>query len=160
MLDTINNMASAFKSKNEVPEGEAPEGDTQNASAELSEGGSVYYDGELAEGTAVFSDEAMESPINVPELALADGRSVMVADGMVTEVMAAASEPDEEPENNAEVTALNTKVEALKVTELLGSMKNLVVGDTVKKNVVRRDPPKNYADMTNFEKLKHNRENK
>ena len=174
MLDTINKMASAFVTKNEVEEVV----ETVNASAELSEGGSVYFDGELAEGTALFSDEAMESPITVPELALADGRSVMVADGMVTEVVA-VSEEEVVEEENKEVAALNAKIEALensnkellenqskmldvqdKTNELLDSMKNLVVGDTVKKNVVRRETPKDPKDMTNFEKLKWNRANR
>jgi hypothetical protein len=43
---------------------------------------------------------------------------------------------------------------------MLGTMKNLVVGDPVKKNVVRRESPKDYNNMTNFEKLKYNRDNK
>lgn len=174
MLDTINKMASAFVTKNEVEEVI----ETVNASAELSEGGSVYYDGELADGTAVFSDEAMESPMMDGEFALADGRSVVVADGMVSEVKAVAEEEVVEEENK-EVAALNAKIEALensnkellenqtkmldvqdKTNELLDSMKNLVVGDTVKKNVVKRETPKNYNEMTNFEKLKYNRENR
>jgi ATP-dependent protease ClpP protease subunit len=174
MLDTINKMASAFVTKNEVEEVI----ETVNASAELSEGGSVYYDGELADGTAVFSDEAMESPMVDGEFAMADGRSVVVADGMVSEVIAVAEE-EVVDEENKEVAALNAKIEALensnkellenqtkmldvqdKTNELLDSMKNLVVGDTVKKKVVKRETPKNYNEMTNFEKLKYNRENR
>jgi len=175
MLDTINKMASAFVTKNEVTE----EVETVNASAELSEGGSVYFDGELAEGTAVFSDEAMESPMADGEFALADGRSVMVSDGMVTEVVA-VSEEEVVEEENKEVDSLNAKIEALEnsnasileeqnktvealntITELLGTMKNFVPGDAAPKGVVaRRETPKDYKDMNNFEKLKYNRENR
>jgi hypothetical protein len=174
MLDTINKMASAFVTKNEVEEVI----ETVNASAELAEGGSVYFDGELAEGTALFSDEAMESPIADGEFAMADGRSVMVAGGVVTELVAVAAEEEVEEENK-EVAALNAKIKELEnsnkailenqekqtdalsnLTDMLGTMKNIVVGDPVKKNVVRRESPKDYKDMTNFEKLKYNRDNK
>lgn len=175
MLDTINKMASAFVTKNEVEEVI----ETVNASAELAEGGSVYFDGELAEGTALFSDEAMESPIADGEFAMADGRSVMVAGGVVTELVAVAAEEEEVEEENKEVAALNAKIKELEnsnkailenqekqtdalsnLTDMLGTMKNIVVGDPVKKNVVRRESPKDYKDMTNFEKLKYNRDNK
>tara|TARA_R110000822_G_scaffold99221_7_gene224015 strand:+ start:801 stop:2006 length:1206 start_codon:yes stop_codon:yes gene_type:complete len=176
VLNTINNITSTFKLKNE---GGVIE--TVNASAELSEGGSVYYDGELADGVAVFSDEAMESPMVDGEFALADGRSVVVADGMVSEVKAVAEE-EEEPaeEENKEVAALNAKIEALentnstiienqekttdalnKVTELLGSMHNLVPNDKESGvRIPRRETPKAYKDMTNYEKLQYNRANK
>jgi ATP-dependent protease ClpP protease subunit len=177
VLETMSNMAKAFVTKNETPEGDV-EVETVNASAELAEGGSVYFDGELAEGTALFSDEAMESPIADGEFAMADGRSVMVAGGVVTELVAVA-EDDAPDEENKEVAALNAKIKELEnsnkailenqekqtdalsnLTDMLGTMKNLVVGDPVKKNVVRRDAPKDYNNMTNFEKLKYNRDNK
>ena len=177
VLETMSNMAKAFVTKNETETETENEVETVNASAELSEGGSVYFDGELAEGTALFSDEAMESPIADGEFAMADGRSVMVAGGVVTELVAVADpEPEEE---NKEVAALNAKIKELEnsnkailenqekqtdalsnLTDMLGTMKNLVVGDPVKKNVARRESPKDYKDMTNFEKLKYNRDNK
>ena len=166
MLDTINKMASSLGTKNETPE-------TQNASAELSEGGSVYFDGELAEGTAVFSDESMEMPAPDGEHALADGKTLVVAGGVVSEVKAAASE-EPEAEGNAEVEALNVKVAALeaanvellanqaktlevldKTNELLSGMNNLIVGDKPTR-IPRAEAPKNYNDMSNYQKLKHN----
>lgn len=164
-FDGVMNFINKFVSKNE----------TQNASAELSEGGSVYYDGELTEGVAVFTDEGMESPAPDGEHLLADGRTIVVSEGMVSEVKAAVEEP--ENSESEEVKALNEKVEALettnatilenqkkfeekqakqlealnKVNELLSAMKNLVPADgdfQNKKNVEKKDPSK----MTNLEK--------
>ena len=165
MLDTLNKMATAIGMKNE--------GETKNASAELSEGGSVYFDGDLAVGTAVFTDETMETPAPEGEHALADGRTIVVADGAVSEINAADS--GEEPaDNSEEVAALNAKITALenanaeilanqtkqadamnKVVDLLSGMKNIVVGDGSKE---KRKPAvaKDFKDMSNFEKLKYN----
>jgi flagellar motility protein MotE (MotC chaperone) len=103
----------------------------------------------------------------------------MVAGGVVTELVAVAAEEEEVEEENKEVAALNAKIKELEnsnkailenqekqtdalsnLTDMLGTMKNIVVGDPVKKNVVRREAPKDYKDMTNFEKLKYNRDNK
>jgi len=169
MLDTLNKAIDKIGTKNETEE--TPE--TQNASAELSEGGSVFYDGDLAEGTAVFTDEAMETPAPDGEQALADGRALVIAEGLVTEITAAASE-DEDLENSKEVEALNAKVSALetanaeilanqaktlevldKTNELLGSMKNLVVADTPPK-APKNDVPTEYKNMSNIQKKRHN----
>jgi len=165
MLDTLNKMATAIGMKNE--------GETKNASAELSEGGSVYFDGDLGVGTAVFTDETMETPAPEGEHSLADGRTIVVADGAVSEINAADS--GEEPaDNSEEVAALNAKITALenanaeilanqtkqadamnKVVDLLSGMKNIVVGDGSKE---KRKPAvaKDFKDMSNFEKLKYN----
>ena len=177
VLNTINNITTAFKTKNETEE-VPTENETVNASAELAEGGSVYFNGELSEGTAVFSDESMETPSADGEYALADGRSVVVAEGLVSEVMAASSEDDEEEvdEENKEVSELKDKVASLeasnatiienqekttealnKVTKLLGSMSNLVVGDNDKGKAPKREVPTVYAEMTNKQKMDFNR---
>ena len=173
LFTTLNNAIDKLGTKNQG--GETPEvPKTQNASAELSEGGSVYFDGELAEGTAVFSDESMETKAPVGEHALADGKTIVVDDeGVVSEVKAAASE-EPETEDNKEVEALNVKVAALeaanvellanqaktlevldKTNELLSGMNNLVVGDNPKR-IPRAEAPKDYKDMSNFQKLKYN----
>ena len=172
LFTTLNNAIDKLGTKNEAEETpEVPE--TQNASAELSEGGSVYFDGELAEGTSVFSDESMETPAPDGEHALADGKTLVVAGGVVSEVKAAASE-EPETEDNKEVEALNVKVAALeaanvellanqaktlevldKTNELLSGMNNLVAGDNPKR-IPRAQAPKDYKDMNNFQKLKYN----
>ena len=175
LFTTLNKAIDKLGTKNEAEETpEVPE--TQNASAELSEGGSVYFDGELAEGTAVFTDESMEMPAPDGEHALADGKTLVVAGGVVSEVKAAASE---DTEDNAGVEALNVKVAALeaanvellanqaktlevldKTNELLSGMNNLVIGDDKTKNKKTGvAAPKAYADMTNREKMEYNREN-
>ena len=175
VLSTLNKAIDKIGTKNETEETPEVVVETQNASVELSEGGSVYFDGDLTEGVAVFSDEAMESPSADGEYMLADGRAIVVGDGVVSEVKAASAEPDEEPENK-EVAALNAKVEALetanaeilanqaktlevldKTNELLGAMKNVAPGvgfNGVKAPKVVKD----YKDMSNFEKLKYNEE--
>ena len=177
VLSTLNKAIDKIGTKNETEETPEVVVETQNASVELSEGGSVYFDGELAEGVAVFSDEAMESPSADGEYMLADGRAIVVVDGVVSEVKAASAEEelDEEMENK-EVSALNAKVEALEASnkellenqvktlevldrtnELLGAMKNVAPGvgfNGVKTPKVVKD----YKDMTNFEKLKYNEE--
>lgn len=146
-LNKINDTLSKFKN--------TIEDEILNASVELSEGGSVYFDGELAEGVAVFVDESMETPAPDGDHLLADGRVITVADGMVSAIAAASAEepmPEDKKEGETEnaevaelkntVTELKTTVEAQtesinKIAETLKNMtpafaalQNLVPGDT------------------------------
>jgi ATP-dependent protease ClpP protease subunit len=153
-LNSINETLKSFKNK----ETENNETETQNASSELAEGGSVYFDGELAEGSAVFTDEAMETPAPDGDHALADGRVMSVADGMVTALAAASSEDeDNNTENNAaDLAALNARIDALETANTailegqnaiadtlknfspaLDAMKNLVPGEKENKNTTK-----------------------
>lgn len=153
-LENINKTLNKFVNKDEQNVDENTE--TQNASVELAEGGSLYYDGDLAEGVAVFTDEAMESPAPDGEHALADGRTVTVAEGSVSAIAAASSESEEEnsTENetetqNAEVEELKNEIESIKanqaeqteslnqiaetlknMTPAFAALQNLVPGDT------------------------------
>lgn len=155
-LENINATLKNFVNKDEEPtpeNNETPE--TQNASVELAEGGSLYYDGELAEGVAVFTDEVMESPAPDGDHALADGRVVSVADGSVSAVAAASAEeptPEDKDENgtqNTDVDELKNKIESIEETQAaqteslntiaetlqnmgpaFDALKNLVPGDT------------------------------
>lgn len=113
LKDTLNSINETLKGfKNQV-EG-TPE--VQNASSELSEGGSVYYDGELAEGVAVFVDETMETKAPVGDHLLADGRVITVdEEGMVTAIAAASAE-EPETEDKGTPDAENKEVEELKNT--------------------------------------------
>jgi ATP-dependent protease ClpP protease subunit len=90
--------------------------DKKNASEALSEGGALYFDGEtLGEGTAVFLDEAMEEVAPDGSHVLADGRTVTVAEGVVTAVEAADA-PETETENKAlknEVAEIKANVATL-----------------------------------------------
>ncbi len=165
MLDMLNKMATAIGMKNE--------GETKNASAELSAGGSVYFDGDLGVGTAVFTDETMETPAPEGEHSLADGGTIVVADAALSEINVVDSGEDP-ADNSEEVAALNAKITALenandeilanptkqadamnKVVDLLSGMKNIVVGVGSKE---KRKPAvaKDFKDMSNFEKLKYN----
>ena len=160
-LKTLNGTITAFlnkvgiKTNNQETETENKETETLNASVELSEGGSIYFDGELSEGVAVFSDEAMESPLADGDHALADGRVVSVAEGVVSAVAAASSE-ETETEDSTETETQNSEVEELKnevsklsetvntqaesintiaetlknMTPAFDALKNLVPGDT------------------------------
>ncbi|MGB1319051.1 MAG: hypothetical protein ACPG5W_12615, partial [Flavobacteriales bacterium] len=152
--------------------------DPKNATAELKEGGAVYYDGELAEGTMLYTDEAMQTPAPDGEHELADGKVVTVAEGSVTGIKDA--EPAE-PENK-EVEALNTKIEELETTNkqllesqkknaetltklnetvsglvpVLEAMKNFVPGDGGESpRKPKFDKP--YAEMSNKEKMDFNK---
>jgi ATP-dependent protease ClpP protease subunit/uncharacterized protein YoxC len=152
LKDTLNSINETLKGfKNQV-EG-TPE--VQNASSELSEGGSVYYDGELAEGVAVFVDETMETPAPDGDHLLADGRVITVSEGMVSAIApASAEEPmtedkeETETENseveelkntvstltetvNAQSESINKIAETLKnMTPAFAALQNLVPGDT------------------------------
>ena len=150
-LNKINETLSKFKNSDEEETTE-----TLNASVELSEGGSVYFDGELAEGVMVFVDEAMETKAPVGDHLLADGRVITVdEEGMVTAIAAASAEnpetedketPDaenkevEELKNtvstltetvNAQSESINKIAETLKnMTPAFAALQNLVPGDT------------------------------
>lgn len=124
--DVLNKISEKLGIKNETgeptpePKNEGePTPEFHNASVELSEGGSVYFDGELAEGVAVFTDEAMETPAPDGEHALADGRTITVSEGMVESVAPASSESEESEEEemeNKEVEELKNEVNELKDT--------------------------------------------
>lgn len=110
-LNKINETLSKFKNSEEEETTE-----TLNASVELSEGGSVYFDGELAEGVMVFVDESMETKAPVGDHLLADGRVITVdEEGMVTAIAAASAE-EPMPEDKKEGDTENKEVEELKNT--------------------------------------------
>lgn len=111
-LNKINDTLSKFKNSDE-PENK----ETLNASVELSEGGSVYFDGELAEGVAVFIDETMETKAPAGDHLLADGRVITVdGEGMVTAIAAASAEDAPTPEDKTGEGTENKEVEELKNT--------------------------------------------
>lgn len=113
-LNKINDTLAKFKNSEEV-ETENNETETLNASVELSEGGSVYFDGELAEGVAVFVDETMETPAPDGDHLLADGRVLTVSEGMVSSIAPASAE-EPMPEDKEETETENSEVEELKNT--------------------------------------------
>jgi ATP-dependent protease ClpP protease subunit len=181
-LNKINDTLSKFKNTDEA---KTEDSDKLNMSAELSEGGSIYFDGELAEGVAVFTDEAMETPAPDGDHLLADGRVVTVAEGMVSVIAAASAEDEPMPEGDAEnkdvdelkntvatltetVTAqtesINKIAETLKnMTPAFTALNKLVPGDTGadatlrnKRKVVAEVTAADYAKMTNLEKKRYN----
>jgi hypothetical protein len=181
-LNKINDTLSKFKNSEDA---ETENSDKLNMSAELSEGGSIYFDGELAEGVAVFTDEAMETPAPDGDHLLADGRVVTVAEGMVSVIAAASAEDEPMPEGDAEnkdvdelkntvatltetVTAqtesINKIAETLKnMTPAFTALNKLVPGDTGadatlrnKRKVVAEVTAADYAKMTNLEKKRYN----
>jgi ATP-dependent protease ClpP protease subunit len=188
-LDNINKTLKSFVNKTDeetTAETQNNETEVQNASVELSEGGSLYYDGDLAEGVAVFTDETMETAAPDGDHALADGRVVSVSEGVVSAVAAASSE-DEDPENkddndtqNTEVEELKNKLEAVEATQAeqtealnniaeslkniapaFDALKNLVPGDTggdatPQNRTIKRTEDKTVAEMTNLEKKRYN----
>lgn len=188
-LENINKTLNKFINKDDNTETQNTETenteeqnqDTLNASVELAEGGSLYYDGELAEGVALFTDESMETPAPDGDHALADGRVVSVSGGMVSSIAAASTEgenKDDDNTQNTEVEDLKNEVSSLKTTvseqtealnniaETLSNMapaftalQNLVPGEkggeTTKRN--RRTGGKTVHDeLTNLEKKRLN----
>ena len=168
IVSELKELIKGFK--NETPE-------TVNASVSLADESTMYFDGTLAEGTKVFSDEAMETAQDDGDATLADGRVVTVKDGAVESITEA---PAEDTENKEAIEAVNTKVDGLEKTvedglkaigegleainkaneanaKAIAEFKNHVQGDN--KPVIVNAAPKAYADMTNIEKLKHNRAN-
>ena len=181
-LESFNSKMDAFLNKVGVTTENKEDNEdleTKNASAELSEGGSVYFDGELAEGVALFTDETMETPAPDGEHILADGRVVTVADGMVASVAPASAEEEEEEveEENKEVEELKNEVNELKetvqnqtesinkiaesmnkLTPAFDALQNLVPGDTGGEVTPtrKRKAEKTVAEMTNLEKKRLN----
>ena len=176
LKDTLNSINETLKGfKNQVEETT----ETQNASAELSEGGSVYYDGELAEGVMVFVDESMETPAPDGDHLLADGRMITVSEGMVSAIAAASAEEEVATEDIDELKntvstlketvasqteSINAIAETLKnLTPAFKALQNLVPGDTgavaTPKNTKKREIGKTVAEydkMTNLEKKRFN----
>jgi ATP-dependent protease ClpP protease subunit/uncharacterized coiled-coil protein SlyX len=178
LKDTLNSINETLKGfKNQV-EG-TPE--VQNASSELSEGGSVYYDGELAEGVAVFVDESMETPAPDGDHLLADGRMITVSEGMVSAIAAASAEEEVATEDKdidelkntvstlketvaSQTESINAIAETLKnLNPAFKALQNLVPGDTgavaTPKNTKKREIGKTVAEydkMTNLEKKRFN----
>lgn len=180
LKDTLNSINETLKGfKNQVEETT----ETQNASAELSEGGSVYYDGELAEGVAVFVDESMETKAPVGDHLLADGRVITVdEEGMVTAIAAASAEDAPVVTEDKDIDELKNTVSTLKETvafqtesinaiaetlknlnPAFKALQNLVPGDTgavaTPKNTKKREIGKTVAEydkMTNLEKKRFN----
>jgi regulator of replication initiation timing len=57
-----------------------------NAFINLDDGTPIYYEGDLAIGVPCFLDEDMTMPLADGTYPLADGKTLMVADGFVTEI--------------------------------------------------------------------------
>ena len=69
------------------------------------DGALLYHEGELTEGTAVFYDEQLTEPAEDGTFGLADGRSIVVADGQVESITAASAATEEQPASVATITA-------------------------------------------------------
>lgn len=145
-LNKINDTLAKFKNSDET-ETENNETETLNASVELSEGGSVYFDGELAEGVAVFTDEVMETPAPDGEHLLADGRAITVSEGMVSAIAAASAEEPMDSENKEVDELKNTVTELTKTVEsqtesinkIAETLKNMTPAFTALQNLVPGD---------------------
>jgi len=173
LTDTVRGLVN-----NETPE-PTPTPETQNASVALDgeDAGSLYYDGELAEGTAVFSDEAMETAASDGDHLLGDGRTVTVAEGVVSAIADAEAE---NLENSVDLDAVNARIEGLEnnletlvesvntlakgveaQNKSIEDIKNAVPGET--KNLTKEKKKQtvvDYKDMTNKQKMEHNRANR
>ncbi|MBO2010850.1 Clp protease ClpP [Hymenobacter negativus] len=71
------------------------------------DGALLYHDGPLAEGSAVFYDEALTEVAEDGEYGLADGRTIVVTDGVVESITEASAEEQEDdaPASTAAITA-------------------------------------------------------
>ena len=67
---------------------------TKLASAEMAEGGAIYFEGELGEATVVFSDEAMSMALADGDYTLANGQTVTVLGGSVSAVVEMEAAPE------------------------------------------------------------------
>ena len=125
--------------------------------------------------TAVFSDDAMREQMADGDHELKDGSIVSVTDGIVTAI---ADAPEEGAENKTEdLKAVNEAIEEIKaeskktnekIDGVLEAFQNLVSGLKDFKNiipggtrgVVKEPKPtvKDYAEMTNKEKMIYNKE--
>ena len=167
-MDIIQELKNIVKGlKNETPPV------TTNASVALADESTMYFDGTLAEGTMVFSDEAMETAQGDGDVVLGDGRTVTVKGGAVESIEDAVEE-----ENTEAIDAVNAKVAGLeKMVEdgfktinegfeainkgneanatAIAEFKNHVQGDN--KKVAKVEIPVKYEDMTNLQKMNHNK---
>lgn len=78
------------------------------ASETMEDGTVIYFEGTLAKDTAVFSDEAMTNALADGDYAMTDGRTMVVAGGIVSEIKEA------EAANTVDLDAANAEIERLK----------------------------------------------
>jgi ATP-dependent protease ClpP protease subunit len=94
---------------------------TQNNSAAIDGGGSMYFDADaIADGVAVYSDEEMTTKLADKDYVMSDGSTVTVVDGNVSAIKASkpVNTPAADPAQNAEVTALASKVESIEANQV------------------------------------------
>lgn len=101
--------------KNEDEESEQP----QNATATKEDGTVLYYEGELAVDTAIFLDEAMTESAPDGEHLLDDGRTIVISEGVVSEIKEEVIEDSTEEVLNARIAEL--EAENASLTESLNS---------------------------------------
>lgn len=107
----LNQMKEFFTNLVKPANEDNPITQAANASAELSSGGSIYYEGTLAVGTEVFSDEAMTTHVSAGDHDLADGNFITVDDAGLVTVMdkKAEAENSAAPVDAAELERLRSE---------------------------------------------------
>lgn len=127
---------------------EAEETETPQAASELLEdGSSFYFEGELAVSTPVFSDEAMTNALAAGDYILTDGRTMVVADGIVTDI----KEVDATNDASEALAAKDAEIERL-TNELATATAQASAKDTTIKNLraevataKKKTPSQNHA---------------
>lgn len=120
----INGLKGLFQPK---AEGEpAPKA----ASELLEDGTSIYFEGTLAIDTPVFSDEAMTNALAAGDYILTDGRTVVVADGIVADIKEAEASNDA----TEALAAKDAEIERL-TNELAAATAQASAKDTTIKNL-------------------------
>lgn len=83
----------------------------KNGVATLQDGSFMYFDGEaIAVGTAVFTDEAMTMPAEDGSYTASEGETIVVAGGMVTEIMPVVEDTETVDSLKAKVADLEAKI--------------------------------------------------
>lgn len=85
-----------------------PKKQIMNAFINLDDGTPIYYEGDLAIGVPCFLDEEMTMPLADGTYPLADGKTLMVADGFVTEIHESG-----EMDKTAEIESLKNTITEL-----------------------------------------------
>lgn len=135
----INGLKGLFQ-----PKAEAPEETPQAASETLEDGTPIYFEGTLEKDSKVYSDEAMTSALANGDYVLADGRTVVVADGIVAEI----KEPEAANAVNEELVQANAEIERLKgELATVTNAKDTVIGNLRRDLATARNktPKQNFA---------------
>lgn len=151
VLAKMKAAAAAFMSALNEAEEETPT--PQAATETLADGGTIHFDGELAEGTAVFTDAELTTAVADGDHELSDGRTITVAEGVVTVIAEATDEAAAAiAEKDAQIQSLTEKLEAAqavaaKVPTLesrIQALEKKVPGGGQKPNT----PPQNFNQNT------------